>query len=250
MTRRPGPHPGRETLSPPLGTQNQGTHELAAEDPRTGRGAPVALITGGADGIGTAVARRLAASGYAVSIADLDVELGEEAAATDAGPRAPQRRGHQRLHRRRGLRRRLVPPRARREPRRRQCRASTVAGAGRWQDPRHGQPRRPGELLLRPGLRHQQACVDRPGPVPGSRTGAAQLRLQRALPHPSRTRLSSTTPAISCRNGYFRCSTSRKSPTPSSRFWRRVSPGMPGWSAKGSRSPAFFSELPTPVPSP
>jgi len=43
--------------------------------------APVALITGGADGIGWAAARRFAAGGYRVAIADVRKEAAEQAAA-------------------------------------------------------------------------------------------------------------------------------------------------------------------------
>lgn len=47
----------------------------------------VAVVTGGAQGIGLGIAHRLIAEGYQVLIADLDAEAGHEAA-SDLGPRA------------------------------------------------------------------------------------------------------------------------------------------------------------------
>ncbi|MEI8351182.1 MAG: SDR family NAD(P)-dependent oxidoreductase, partial [bacterium] len=46
---------------------------------------PVAVITGGAQGIGRAIARRFLADGYAVVIADTDAEAGIETARDYAG---------------------------------------------------------------------------------------------------------------------------------------------------------------------
>lgn len=51
---------------------------------------PVALVTGGAQGIGRAVAERLLRDGFAVSLVDVDREAGEEAAA-DLAPLGPVR---------------------------------------------------------------------------------------------------------------------------------------------------------------
>ena len=47
----------------------------------------VAIVTGGAQGIGTAIAARLVADGYRVVVADADAEAGREAART-LGPAA------------------------------------------------------------------------------------------------------------------------------------------------------------------
>lgn len=51
---------------------------------------PVALVTGGAQGIGRAVAERLLRDGFAVSLVDVDREAGEEVAA-DLAPLGPVR---------------------------------------------------------------------------------------------------------------------------------------------------------------
>jgi 3-oxoacyl-[acyl-carrier protein] reductase len=51
----------------------------------TGQAGRVAVVTGGAQGIGLAVAQRLAASGARLAIWDMDAELAEKAAATLGG---------------------------------------------------------------------------------------------------------------------------------------------------------------------
>jgi NAD(P)-dependent dehydrogenase (short-subunit alcohol dehydrogenase family) len=45
-----------------------------------------AIVTGGAQGIGQSICARLAASGYAIAIADIDAEAGREAAAALGAP--------------------------------------------------------------------------------------------------------------------------------------------------------------------
>ena len=60
----------------------------------------VAVITGGASGIGLAAAKRFAALGMKVCLADLDPADARRAAAAEMRRRRPDRRGDRRAHRR------------------------------------------------------------------------------------------------------------------------------------------------------
>ena len=48
----------------------------------------IAVVTGGASGIGEATARRLAADGYAIAVVDMNKARGEEVAAYESRPAA------------------------------------------------------------------------------------------------------------------------------------------------------------------
>ena len=184
----------------------------------------VAIVTGGAGTIGSAIVRRLAREGAIAVVADRRADAAEAVAAEVEGARG----GGARRHRLAGVGRARRRPRGRARPHRhpRQQRGHPRAGAGRGHDRRGLGPRHPHQRLLRLLRLPRRGAGDAPGRARARSSTSSPASSASPTRAPTRRRSSSCT---ACRSASCWRSRATASASTASRPAPSPTPGFERW---------------------